>query len=355
MFSNRVLRQWGMRENDGRKLDHATLETLRQRAVDQVEAGGDPREISRILGLHEHTVYGWVAIARQQGRQALQAKPIPGRPPKLTDAQRARVVELVTSKNPDQLQLDFALWTRDLVRRLIWAEFGVRMSASAVGRMLHKMGLSPQRPLWRAWQSDPDKVQAWKDTQYPAIAKEAKKAGATIYFADEAGIRSDHHAGTTWGKVGRTPIIKTTGARFSLNMISAVTARGTLRFSTFTGSMTASKFIDFCKRLMADTSGPVFLIVDGHTTHRAKKVNAFVASTGGRLRLFQLPGYSPQLNPDEWVWHNVKHDRVGRAKIAGPDQFKNLAVAALRRLQAMPHIVRGFFGDPDLAYITAAA
>lgn len=136
-------------------------------------------------------------------------------------------------------------------------------------------------------------------------------------------------------------------------MISAVTAKGMLRFSTFTGSLTAAKLIDFCKRLIADTNGPVFLVVDGHPTHRSKKVKQFVASTGGQLQLFQLPGYSPQLNPDEWVWKNIKHDRVGRAQITGPDQFKTLAVAGLRRLQRLPHIVRGFFADPDLAYITA--
>lgn len=343
-----------MRENDGRKLDHQTLEALRFRAVDRVEQGAGPREVARTLGLHKHTVYGWVATARGQGREALRAKAIAGRPSKLTEVQARRVFEVVVGKDPRQLQFDFALWTRDLVRVLIRREFGVELSASAVGRLLHRLGLSPQRPLWRAWQADPAKVQAWKQAEYPAIAKEAKKAGGTIYFADEAGIRSDHHAGTTWGAIGRTPVVKTTGARFSLNMISAVTAKGLLRFSTFTGSMTAEKFIEFCKRLMADTTGPVFLVVDGHPVHRSKKVKAFAAASGGKLRLFQLPGYSPQLNPDEWAWKNIKHDRVGRSGISGPDQFKALAVAALRRLQALPHIVRGFFGDPDLAYITAA-
>lgn len=189
---------------------------------------------------------------------------------------------------------------------------------------------------------------------YPAIAKEAKRTGATVYFADEAGIRSDHHAGTTWAAKGSTPVVKTSGARFSLNMVSAVTAQGLLRFSTFTGSMAAERFIDFCKRLMADTEGPVFLIVDGHPVHRAKKVKKFAANSDGQLRLFFLPGYSPQLNPDEWVWQNIKNDRVGRQPITGPDQMKRLATAGLRRLQALPELVRGFFRDPDLAYIQAA-
>ena len=343
-----------MRDNDGRKLDHVTLQALRLRAVDRVEQGVDPREVARALGLHEHTVYGWLARLREGGRDALLAKPVPGRPPKLNEEQQRQVFAWVTGEDPRQLQFDFALWTRDMVRQLIRREFGVAMSASAVGRLLHRLGLSPQRPLWRAWQADEAKVAAWKDIEYPAIAKQARKLGATVYFADEAGVRSDHHAGTTWGRIGATPVVKSTGARFSLNMISAVTAKGLLRFSTFTGSLTADKFIDFCKRLMADTDGPVFLVVDGHPVHRSKKVKSFVEDTDGGLRLFQLPGYSPQLNPDEWVWKNVKHDRVGRSGISGPDQFKALAVNALRRLQAMPHIVRGFFADPNLAYITAA-
>jgi transposase len=344
-----------MRENDGRKLDHRTLEALRLRAVTQVERGEDPRRVARTLGMHEHTVYGWLAKVRDGGREALAAKPVPGRPPKLSPEQTRQVFAWVTGNDPRQLAFDFALWTRDMVRELIRREFGVVMSPSAVGRLLHRLGLSPQRPLWRAWQADEARVKAWKETEYPAIAKQAKKQGATVYFLDEAGIRSDHHAGTTWGKVGHTPVIKTTGARHSLNMISAVTAQGKLRFSTFTGGFNAGKFIEFAKKLLHDAEGPVFLVVDGHPAHRAKKVTAFVESTQGRLRLFFLPGYSPQLNPDEWVWKNVKADRVGRAGITGPDQFKALAVGALRRLQAMPRIVRGFFADPDLAYIAAAS
>lgn len=343
-----------MRENDGRKLDHGTLEVLRLRAVEQVDRGQDPRQVARTLGMHEHTVYGWVAKVREGGREALVARPVPGRPPKLSAEQSQQVCEWVIGEDPRQLAFDFALWTRDMVRELIRREFGIEMSPSAVGRLLHRLGLSAQRPLWRAWQADEGKVKAWKDTEYPAIAKQARAHGATVYFLDEAGLRSDHHAGTTWGKVGQTPVVKTTGARHSVNMISAVTAQGKLRFSTFTGGFNADKFIEFCTKLLHDTAGPVYLIVDGHPAHRAKKVTRFIESTGGQLQLFFLPGYSPQLNPDEWVWKNVKSDRVGRAGITGPDQFKALAVGALRRLQRMPHIVRGFFADPDLAYITAA-
>jgi len=245
------------------------------------------------------------------------------------------------------------LWTRDMVRELIRREFRVSLSAVSVGRLLRTLGLSPQRPLWRAWQADPDAVERWKSEQFPAIRKQAKTEGATIYFADEAGIRSDYHAGTTWAPVGHTPVVKATGARHSLNMISAVTAQGLLRFSTYTGSFTAARFIEFCRKLLADSDRPVYLIVDGHPTHRSKAVKQFVDSTDGRLRLFVLPAYSPQLNPDEWVWKNVKHDRVGRTSVTGPAEFKTKVIGALRRLQKMPHIVRAFFADPELRYIAA--
>ena len=342
-----------MRENDGRKLDHATLEQMRLRAVDAVAAGQHPEDVAAALGMHRKTVYGWLAKLRAGGREALRARPVPGRPTKLTGEQMRRLYTLVTGSNPSQLQLEFTLWTRDLVRALIRREFGVALSAVSVGRLLRTLGLSPQRPLWRAWQADPEAVARWRTEEFPAIRAAAKAAGATVYFADEAGIRSDYHAGTTWAPVGRTPVIKATGARHSLNMISAVTAQGLLRFSTYTGSFTAQHFIEFCKRLLADTDGPVYLVVDGHPTHKAKLVKQFVAGTDGRLKLFVLPAYSPQLNPDEWVWKNVKHDRVGRTTPRTAEEFKANVVAALRRLQRLPHIVRAFFADPDLAYITA--
>lgn len=279
----------------------------------------------------------------------------PGRPPKLSGVQTEEIYQIVAGTNPDQHQLDFGLWTRDLVRQIIATRFGVELSLPSVGRLLHKLGMSPQRPLHRAWQSDPQAVAEWREQVYPPIAAEAKKKGAVIFFGDEASVRSDYHSGTTWGVIGRTPVVKTTGARFSVNMISAVSAQGRLRFSIVDGTMNATRFLDFCRRLLRDEGRPVVLIVDGHAAHKAKKVRKWVDSTEGRFTLVHLPAYSPFLNPDEWVWKNVKADQVGRHAITGPDQFKALAVAGLRRLQRLPQIVRGFFADPDLAYINAAA
>jgi transposase len=342
----------GMRDNDGRRLDHHTLEVLRLRAVEQVQTGAHPEDVARTLGLHRKTVYGWLAKYREGGLEALRAKPVPGRPPKLSGTQITRLYALIVGRDPRQLSFVFGLWTREMVREVIRREFGVALSGVSVGRLLRTMGLSPQRPLRRAYEQNPEAVARWKAEDYPAIRAAAIQDGAAIYFADEAGIRSDYHSGTTWAPVGRTPVVRGTGVRYSINMLSAVTAQGVLRFTVHEGTVTAAVFIDFCRRLLQDASGPVYLIVDGHSVHRAKATSAFVASTGGRLRLFFLPGYSPELNPDEWVWKNVKHDRIGKTSVLSKHDLKTKAIGALRRLQKLPAIVRGFFADPHLRYIT---
>jgi transposase len=239
-----------------------------------------------------------------------------------------------------------------MVRELVRRELGVRLSEISVGRLLRTLGLSPQRPLYRAYQQNPEAVARWKAQAYPQIRAQAQQVGATIWFADEAGVRSDYHVGTTWAPVGRTPVGAATGDRFSVNLISAVTAKGALRFAAYDGNLNASTFIDFSRRLLHDTQGPVFLILDGHPVHRSTTVKQFAAQTDGRLRLFFLPGYAPELNPDEWVWKHVKHDRIGRTGVTGPDGLKAKALAALHRLQRLPHLVQAFFLDPNLRYIT---
>jgi transposase len=283
-----------VRENDGRKLDHKTLEALRLRAVAQIEGGAHPEDVAETLGLHRSTVFGWVAKFREGGKGALMARPVPGRPPKLAGEQLRRLYTLIVGSDPRQMQFDFALWTREMIRQLIRREFGVALSVVSVGRLLARPGLSPQRPLHRAYEQNPEAVEKWKKDTYPAIAAAAAAEGGTVFFADEAGIRSDYHAGTTWAPAGQAPVVKNTGQRYSVNMISAVTAKGALRFAVYEGNTNATTFIDFCKRLLHDARGPVYLIVDGHPAHRATAVKEFVASTSGRLKLFQLPGYSPQ-------------------------------------------------------------
>jgi transposase len=338
-----------MRATDGRRLTHQTLEELRIRAVQRVEAGESPEVVIQALGFTRGRIYEWLAKYREGGLGALRAKPVPGRPPRLHGKQLAWLYRTIVEKNPLQLKFEFALWTCAMIRDLIRDRFGVRLSEVSVGRLLKKLGLSPQRPLHRAYQQDPAAVERWLTEEYPKIRALAKRTGATIYFGDEAGVRSDAHAGTTWAPVGQTPVVRTTGARFGLNLISALSPRGSLRFMVVPGRLTAVKFCIFLRRLLHNAPGPVFLIVDGHPTHRAAAVKQFVQATEGKLRLFTLPAYSPELNPDELVWNTLKA-QVGHRALAGPDHLKATVLACLRALQKLPDTVQAFFRERHVQY-----
>lgn len=338
---------------DGRKMNRDALADIRIKAVQRVEAGESPEEVIELLGFHRSCIYRWIATYREGGVEALKKKLAPGKDPKLDGRDLQKLYRIITSKDPLQLDFEFALWTCAMVRVLIREQFNVRLSEVSVGRLLRKVGLSPQKPLYKAYQRDEEKVDVWKKKGYPEIQKLAKKEKATIFFGDEASVRSNHHYGTTWAPIGDTPVVETTGARFSVQMISAVSAKGSFRFMTFEGRMNGDRFVEFLKRLMYKQTNPLFLILDGHPVHKSRKVTEFVKSTKGRLRLFILPPYSPHLNPDEWVWNWLKNHKLGRATVSGPDQFRANVKRYLNQLSKLSKIVSGFFLDPKLAYITA--
>jgi transposase len=324
----------------------------RLQAVQLLKEGNEAAVVARMFNVSRAMLFRWQQKYDQGGPVALETKKTAGPASRLSPTQLSKLYAIITGSDPRQLEFDFGLWTRKIIRELIRREFGVKLSEVQVGRLLNKIGLSPQRPLYRAYQQDPERVEEWKKSAYPKIRKLAAEEGASIFFADEASIRTDHHAGTTWAPVGQTPVVITTGERKSVNMISAISPRGELRFRVQEGKMNAGKFIDFLKALLDSVPGKIFLIVDGHPVHKAKKVSEFVKEKAdGRLSIFFLPPYSPDLNPDEWVWNNVKNDRIGRSVIMSADDLKAKAIGALRRLQKLPGIVRGFLRDPKLAYI----
>jgi len=339
-----------MKKADGRKLDHKTREAIRIRAVQQVESGESPEIIIKALGFHRSRIYDWIAKYRNGGLEALRAKKITGRPTTLNGKQIQKLYAIIVDKNPLQLKFEFALWTRDIIREVIKDQFDLKLSAVSVGRLLKKMGFSPQKPLRRAYQQDKDRVEKWLNEEYPVIYKQARSEKAAIFFADESGIRSDFHSGTTWALKGKTPVLRTTGARFSINMISAISAKGHMRFMITSGRMNSELFIEFLKRLIHNAAHPVFLIVDGHPTHKSTKVKKYVVSTQGKLKLFYLPPYSPELNPDEFVWNYVKNHHMGKKEIKGPDDFKQKLLSCLKSLQRCTNKIMGFFHAPNVKY-----
>lgn len=339
-----------MKRRDGRALDHRTLEEIRIRAVERVQAGESPETVIQALGFTRSCIYAWLARYRTGGWGALRARALKGRPMKIQPAQMRWLYRTITGKSPLQFRFEFALWTREMIQVLLRERFQLKLSVASVGRLLRQLGLTCQRPLFRAMEQDPQGVRRWLKQEYPAIRQQARQAGAEIYFGDEAGVRTDCHAGTTWAVKGKTPVVRSTGQRNSANMLSAVSARGGLRFMLSKGKVNGPVFVEFLKRLMHNAAGPIFLILDGGSYHRSRPVREYVTSLRGRLQLFFLPPYSPELNPDEQVWNYVKHHGVAKAALRSGKELKQFVMARLRSLQKMPWTIRMFFLTPDTQY-----
>lgn len=339
-----------MKRPDGRRLRHDVLTELRKRAVAQVQGGESPEEVIKAMGFCRACIYNWLAMYREGGWDALDAKKRGGRPRRLTGRMIARVYKVVTQGDPRQYKFPFALWTRRAIATLIYQRYGVRLSVNSVGRLLAQLGITPQKPLWRAYQQDPELVRRWIQEEYPQIEREARRKGAEVWFGDESGVRSDYHAGTTWGRRGKTPVVQATGTRYRLNMLSAVNRRGRMRFMIESKGLNARVFCRFLDRLMVGSPRKVFLIVDGHPMHKSGAVKRKVEGYKGQLRLFLLPPYSPELNPDEGVWREVKSGRLGRAGFFSFSEMKSKTVGALRHLAKNPGKIRALFNTETTRY-----
>jgi len=338
---------------DGRTLSHETSETIRRMAVKRVLEGESPQQVIASYGLCHTTIYKWLKAYEEGGDAGLAASVHPGPSPKITPAQARKVRSWICGKDPRQYGFDFGLWTRQIVAELIERSFGVKVGVTAVGRLLANLGITPQKPLRRAYERDPEAIAAWKAKVYPALRKRARKRGGAIFFLDEAGVRSDCVLGGTWGEKGKTPEVATSGRRQSVNAISAVNELGAFWWETYTGRLNAKAFVEFLTRFMKYRRRPVFLVVDGHPAHRAKMVSELVQSYQGRLELHFLPGYAPELNPDEFVWNHLRQVGTSKRPLRQGESLRSRVEQDLANIKAMPSLVRAFFRAPSVLYTVA--
>ncbi len=339
---------------DSRSLNQSAQEILRVKAVSAIIAGKTQDEVAELFGVSLKAVNNWWRIYRELGTSGLRMK---SRRPKSADEggklkgwQCASIVRTILKKTPDQLDFGFMLWTRDAVAELIMDRFKVRLSKWTVGRLLKQWGMSPQKPVKKAYQQQPEVVKNWLDKEYPRIARKAAQEKAEILWGDEMGVRSDDQIGRTYGKIGQTPVVKVSGQRFSCQMISTVSNRGNLRFMIFEGKFNADVCITFLKRLIKDAKRKIFLILDGHPVHKSKKVKSWIAANAGKISLFVLPAYSPELNPDELLNQDVKTNAVRKKRAINKDELKKNLVGYLRGRQKRPDLVRRYFEAKHVRY-----
>lgn len=323
-------------------------------AVERIREGEDVATVMASYGLCRTTGYKWLTIANGRGRglRALKARKGSGRKPKLTRVQKLQVFRWVNGKNPLQYGFDFALWTREAVRELILRKFQVSLSVTSVGSLLAELGLTPQKPLQRAYQRDPEAIERWQRDTFPAIARQAKADGAEIHFWDESGFRADAVHGKTWSERGKTPVINRPGQRQSISAASAVNAKGAFWFATYEGGLTGELFVELLKRLMYRRKKPLHLVVEGLPAHKKAVVKEYVAGTEGRLTLHFLPGYAPDLNPDELVWSHAKRTGVARKPLMKGEKLQDRVHEQLQKIGKNQKLVRSFFKHPSVAYIS---
>lgn len=341
-------------KQDGRTLDHTTLEAIRTMAVQRVREGELPSVVIASYGFHRCVIYRWLKAAsgRGNGLRALASKPSTGRPRTLTPAQESQIFRWINGKNPMQYGFDFGLWTRQIVRELIEQRFSVSMSLASIGAVLARQGLTPQKPLQRAYQRDPEAIDTWRRQTYPAIARKAKRDKADIYFWDESGFRADSVHGTTWSAKAQTPVVSVPGQRQSISAASAVSATGAFWFATYTGALKAPLFIELLKKMMRGRRKPLHLVLDGLPAHKTRAVRDYAAGLNGKLTLHFLPGYAPDLNPDELVWSHAKRTGNARRALQKGEKLADRISDQLADIGNRPELVRSFFKHPSVAYIT---
>jgi transposase len=344
-----------MRKVDNRSLKAEVKEDIRQRAVLAVLEGRKVAEVASFLGVARQSVNRWLRDFREKGKKGLKTKAQgrPKVPSKLLPWQIAQIVNAIEHYCPDQLKLPFALWTREAVTQLIDQRFQIKLSRWTMGRLLKKWGFTPQKPTRRAYEQNLKAVENWLQVEYPAIRERARTEKAVIYWGDEMGLRSDHQAGTSYGKRGKTPVVRNSGKRFSCNMISVLTNKGELAFMVFEGKFNSPVFLRFLKRLLKHQSRKVFLILDGHPVHCSKLVKDWLQASINQIEVFFLPGYSPELNPTELLNQDVKANAFKIKRPRNKKELKSSLGSYMHSIQRQPQKVKNYFKSRFVQYASA--
>ena len=342
-----------MKKEDARKYKTETQEMLRRQAIRLRKQGKTYKEIGELTGVHKDTVWKWWQRYQVSGAQGLKVQKRGrryGAQRKLEISQETKIQGLIKDKTPDQLKLSFALWTRRAVQEIIWLKFGIRMPIRTVGEYLVRWGFTPQKPLKRAYEQQPKAVKKWLKGEYLEIVKRAKNEKGEVHWGDETGLRSDSQHGRSYAPKGKTPVIRLSAKRCSINMISTVTNQGKVRFMIYKERMHAEVLIKFMKQLIKGSDKKIFLILDNLRVHHAKIVKAWLKEHQSEIEVSHLPSYSPELNPDEYLNCDLKagvHSRPPSRKQS--DLIKKVR-SHMIKLQKLPARVRKYFKHPKIAY-----
>jgi transposase len=342
-----------MEKIDARKHSPATQYEIRKQVIRLRKKGLSNRDVAQGVGISEcHASTIWQRY-QKEGSQVIrlgQRGRRTGEKRTLTQAQEAEIQRLLIDKTPDQLKLAFALWTREAVRLLIKDLYRLEMPIRTVGAYLQRWGFTPQKPVKRAYEQNPQAVRQWLETEYPILVARAKKEKAVIHWGDETGLQTDAYRVRGFAPQGKTPVVRISAKKSSVNMISAITNQGLVRFMMYRDTMTSQLLIKFMSRLVKDTDHKVFLILDNLRSHHGKKVKEWLEEHQKEIMVFYLPSYAPELNPDEYLNGDLK-SRVHSGQLPrSQNDLEHKTRSFMRKLQKRPEHVRSYFRHPMVKY-----
>lgn len=337
--------------SDARKIPNEAMNYLRRIAVRAVEEKHySPELVADLFGISRSSIYDWLRWYREEGEAALDSRSAPGAPPVITAEMDRWLRQSVLHSTPEEHGYDTVLWTCTILAELLKRRFGVWVSAATVSLHLHRLGLSPQQPRYRARAQDPAQVAAFLTVKFPKIQKLAEKRGADIGYEDESGVGIMTRSGRTWGEVGHPPKVEVSDQRGGYNVLSIITADGELRYSLAATNITGERYVEFLQQVLRGRTRPLIVIADQASFHGSAPVRQFVRAHRTQIRMFFFPTHAPELNPDEQVWNDIKHRQLGKQPIKSKTDLKKRLRSALKSLQHKTEKIRSFFQLPDTRY-----
>ncbi|WP_434977877.1 IS630 family transposase [Daejeonia sp. YH14] len=342
-----------MEKEDFRRMPEPERFGLRKRAIALLKSGKKQYEVAAIIGTKKETICKWHNLYKTKGLKGLQSQKVGSRSQDkklLSDTQEKSIQKMIIDKMPDQLKLDFALWTRKAVKELVEREFSIVLSINTMGDYLRKWGFTPQKPKKMAYEQCPKKVQKWLDEDYPVIKESAKQENAEIYWGDETGVKNQCNHGRSYAPKGKTPVKKSMSKRFSVNMVSAITNQGKVQFMIYSDTMNAERFIEFMQQLIKSSSKKIYLILDNLRVHHSKIVKQWVEEHKDKITLFFLPSYSPERNPDEYLNCDLKQGLSAKKSPRDKETLQTNVLNHMEMLSESPNRIVKYFKHQSILY-----
>jgi len=342
-----------MEKTDARTLSQEAQEQVRRQAMRMIDKGQSQSEVARQLDISKQTMSlwrkrylegGWAALRKRKRGRAV------GTDRRLSRGQETEVQRTIVDRTPDQLKMNFALWSRRAVQQLIKDQCGVSYTLQGVGILLKDWGFTPQRPAKRAIERNDEAVRKWKDEDYQQLAARAKAEKAEIWWADETAAKPECHFRRSYSPKGKTPVVRQSAKRFHSSMISALNNQGKLEWMALKDPMNSELFLTFLKQMIKYRKRKIILIVDNLKAHHSRIVHEWVEANKERIELVFLPAYSPQINPDEYLNNGLKQSLANKPPPKDKVQLDAMVSVFMLMLSAVKEHVIAFFHHPEVAY-----